>query len=169
MLARLALLFVLVPAAELALLVWLSGKIGVWAELALIVATGFAGAALARYQGAATLRRLRADAAAGRAPADAAVDGVLILLAGALLLTPGLMTDAVGFSLLIPGLRRQMKRRVSNDLKRRVKMSVATFVPPGARPDVVEVEPRSVPPASQTRTGNAPALEDAPPAGDHEP
>ncbi len=67
MLARLALLFVLVPAAELALLVWLSGKIGVWAELALIVATGFAGAALARYQGAATLRRLRADAAAGRA------------------------------------------------------------------------------------------------------
>ncbi|QDT16143.1 FxsA family protein [Alienimonas californiensis] len=141
MLARLALLFVLVPAAELALLYWLAGYIGFWPEIALIVLTGLTGAALAKYQGAATLRRFRADAAAGRMPADAAIDGVLILVAGAFLLTPGLMTDVAGFSLLIPGLRRQIKRGAAAYFKGRVTMSVASFVPPQRRPDVVVVEP----------------------------
>lgn len=155
MLARLALLFVLVPAAELALLYWLAGYIGFWPEIALIVCTGLTGAALAKYQGAATLRRLRADAAAGRMPADAAIDGVLILVAGALLLTPGLMTDVVGFSLLIPGLRRQFKRGAAAYLKGRVTMSVASFVPPERRPDVVVVEPNRLD-EPQPRPGEAP-------------
>ena len=145
MLARLAALFVLVPAVELALLWWLAGYVGFWPEVALIVCTGLAGAALARYQGAATVRRLRADAAAGRVPADAAVDGVLILVAGAFLLTPGLLTDAAGFALLISGLRRAIKRGAGRFLKGRVDVSVASFVPPSARPEVVEVEARRVP------------------------
>ncbi|NNJ24769.1 FxsA family protein [Alienimonas chondri] len=144
MLARLALLFVVVPAVELALLYWLAGYIGVWTEIALIVATGMAGAALAKYQGAATWRRLRADAAAGKMPADAAIDGVLILIAGAFLLTPGLLTDVAGFSLLIPGLRRQIKRLAAGYLRGRVSMSVASFVPPQSRPDVVVVEPNRI-------------------------
>ena len=143
MFARLAALFVLVPAAELALLYWLAGYVGFWPEVALIVCTGFAGAALARYQGAETARRLRADAAAGRVPADAAVDGVLILVAGAFLLTPGLLTDAAGFALLIPGLRRSVKRALVRRFRGRVNVSVAAFVPPGPRPDVFEVEPPS--------------------------
>ena len=138
MFARLAALFVIVPAVELAILYQLAGVVGFWPEVGLIVATGFAGAALARYQGRETVRRLRADAAAGRVPADAAVDGMLILVAGALLLTPGLLTDAAGFSLLIPGLRRTVKRAVGRRFRGRV--SVTTFVPPGARPDVVETE-----------------------------
>ena len=142
MLGRLALLFVLVPAAELALLWWLAGYVGFWPEIALIVCTGLTGAALTRYQGAVALRRLKADAAAGKMPADAAIDGVLILLAGAFLLTPGLLTDAAGFSLLIPGLRRQFKRAAVGYLRGRVNVSVASIVPPGARPDVVEVEAR---------------------------
>ena len=140
MFARLALLFVLVPAVELALLYQLAGVIGFWPEVGLIVLTGLAGAALARYQGRETLRRLRAGMAAGRPPADAAVDGVLILIAGALLLTPGLLTDAAGFSLLIPGLRRGVKRAVAAGLKNRVDVRVASLVPPAARPDVVEAE-----------------------------
>ncbi|MFH5805334.1 FxsA family protein [Alienimonas sp. DA493] len=155
MLARLALLFVLVPAAELALLYWLAGYIGFWPEIALIVFTGLTGAALARYQGAATLRRLRKDAAAGRPPADAAIDGVLILIAGAFLLTPGLMTDVAGFSLLIPGLRRQIKRGAANYLKSRITMSFATFVPPERRPDVVVVEPNRLD-GKQPRPGEEP-------------
>ena len=163
MLARLALLFILVPAAELALLWWLAGYVGFWPEIALIVLTGTVGAALARYQGAATLRRLRADAAAGKMPADAAVDGALILVAGAFLLTPGLMTDAAGFSLLIPGLRRQIKRAATRYLRGRVSVSVASFVPPGARPDVFEVEPGSPSP-----TGGAFVVRNAPPDGDGE-
>jgi UPF0716 protein FxsA len=144
MLGRLALLFILVPAAELALLYWLAGRIGLAAEIALIVATGVAGAALTRYQGAATLRRFRADAAGGRLPADAAIDGVLILVAGAFLLTPGLLTDVAGFSLLVPGLRRGVKKAVSGYLRGRVTMTAADFVPPQARPDVVVVEANRV-------------------------
>ena len=167
MLARLALLFILVPAAELCLLYWLAQYIGLTTELALIVATGITGAALAKYQGAATLRRLRSEAGSGKVPADAAIDGVLILIAGAFLLTPGLMTDAVGFSLLIPGLRRQVKRAAANYFRGRVKMSVASFVPPGARGDVVEVEPNR-PPRSAGETTPGDASDDAPPGGDHE-
>ena len=140
MLARLALLFVLVPAAELALLWWLAGVVGFWSEVGLILVTGLTGAALAKYQGAATLRRLRADAAAGKVPADAALDGVLILVAGAFLLTPGLMTDAAGFALLIPGLRRSVKRAAAKRLRGRVNVSVASFIPPEVRPDVVETD-----------------------------
>ena len=140
MFARLAALFVIVPAVELAILYRLAGVVGFWPEGGLIVLTGLTGAALARHQGRATLRRLRADAAAGKPPADAAVDGVLILVAGALLLTPGLLTDAVGFSLLIPGLRRSVKRRLAASLRGRVSVAVASSIPPGVRPDVVEAE-----------------------------
>ena len=141
MFARLAALFVIVPAVELAILYRLAGVVGFWPEVGLIVATGFVGAALARHQGRATLRRLKTDAAAGRPPADAAVDSVLILVAGALLLTPGLLADAVGFSLLIPGLRRSIKRGVARALKNRVDVRVASVVPPATRPDVFVVEP----------------------------
>lgn len=108
--ARLALLFIVVPLVELALLIEIGRRLGTGATLGLIVATGLLGAYLARRQGLAVLRRVRAELAAGRAPADQLADGAMILVAGALLMTPGILTDAFGFFCLVPAGRKLLKR-----------------------------------------------------------
>ena len=104
--ARLLLLFILVPAVELLLLIEIGRHIGTLPTLGLIVLTGALGAALARHQGLAVLRQVQAETAAGRIPAGALLEGVLILVAGAVLMTPGILTDAFGFLCLIPACRR---------------------------------------------------------------
>ena len=119
MLARLALLFVTVPLAELALLVWVGRQVGLLPTVVLVVVTGIAGAALARWQGLATLARFRAALDAGQLPHRELVDGVLILVAGAVLLTPGLLTDLAGFLLLVPPVRRRVRERVVAAIGRR--------------------------------------------------
>ncbi len=107
---RLLLLFIVVPAVELALLIEVGGRIGTLATLALIVATGVVGATLARSQGLSVLRQVQRDLAEGRLPAGALVDGAIVLVAGALLMTPGILTDALGFLCLLPGFRHLIKR-----------------------------------------------------------
>ncbi len=106
---RLILLFTLVPAVELVLLIEIGGRIGSVATVGLIVATGLVGAALARHQGLRVLAGLRTDLSAGRLPAGPLVDGVIVLVAGALLVTPGVLTDVVGFLCLVPGFRALIK------------------------------------------------------------
>ncbi|MDX1648637.1 MAG: FxsA family protein [Myxococcota bacterium] len=133
----LLLLFVVLPAVELALLIEVGSRIGTAATLALIVATGMLGAALARRQGLAVLRRLQRESAAGRFPADPLVDGVLVLLAAALLVTPGVLTDAFGFACLVPAFRSLVKRALRRRLERAVREGrVAVHVAgmPGAEP-----------------------------------
>ena len=115
---RLLLLFILVPAVELAVLIEIGKRIGTLTTLALIVVTGILGAALARRQGLGVLRAARAEAAAGRLPAASLVDGVIILLAGAVLITPGVLTDIFGFLCLIPISRGWIKTLVWRWLKR---------------------------------------------------
>lgn len=107
---RLALLFVVVPLVELALLVQMGRWIGLWPTVALVFATGVLGAALARAEGMRTLWSLQQDLGEGRLPGRAILDGAAILVGGALLLTPGLLTDVVGFSLLFPPTRRLLQR-----------------------------------------------------------
>ena len=109
---RLLFLFVVLPAVELALLIEVGRLIGTPGTLALIVLTGMFGASLARRQGLAVIRDIQTESAAGRLPAEALVDGAMILVAGALLVTPGVLTDAVGFACLVPGARRIVKRVV---------------------------------------------------------
>jgi len=108
-LLRLTALFVLVPLAELALLVWLGGKVGLLPTVALVVVTGILGASLARQQGLASWRRFQQALAEGRPPHRELLEGLLVLLAGAVLLTPGLLTDLTGFALLTPPLRNVIK------------------------------------------------------------
>jgi UPF0716 protein FxsA len=110
MLFYLFLLFTVVPFVELALLVWLGGQTVWWVPILLVLATGTAGAMLWRWQGLKAIGRIRADMSAGRMPADALVDGLMIFLAGALLITPGVLTDAAGLALLIPPVRSFVKR-----------------------------------------------------------
>ena len=135
---RLLLLFILIPAVELALLIEIGKRIGTLETLALIVVTGVLGAALARHQGLGVLRAARAEAAAGRLPAAALVDGLIILLAGAVLITPGVLTDIFGFLCLIPISRRWIKTLVGRWLLRaaqdgRVRVSVSVSAR-GSRP-----------------------------------
>lgn len=102
-------LFILVPAVELALLIEVGSRIGTLSTLALIVVTGIVGASLARIQGFQVLMRIQSSVNRGELPASSLVDGVIILVAGALLITPGLLTDAFGFLCLVPAFRRSLK------------------------------------------------------------
>jgi UPF0716 protein FxsA len=103
---RLLLLFTVVPLVELLLLIKIGGLIGVVPTIGIVLVTGVLGAWLTKLEGLKTIRGIREDLASGRMPADRLVDGLLILVAGAVLLTPGLLTDAFGFFLLVPPGRR---------------------------------------------------------------
>lgn len=121
MIARLLLLFVLVPIVELAILVQLGRVVGLWPTLALVVVTGVTGAALARAEGLRALVAFRAELARGAVPGRALLDGLSILVGGAFLLTPGLLTDVVGFSLLLPPSRRWIQGRLRRWLEREIR------------------------------------------------
>lgn len=102
----LAMLFIAVPALEIYLLIAVGTEIGALPTLGVIVATGICGAALARHQGLAAMRQLSRALAGGPSIGRAVVEAALVLVAGVLLLTPGFVTDGVGFALLLPPVRR---------------------------------------------------------------
>jgi UPF0716 protein FxsA len=123
MFLRLLLLFTVVPLVELFLLVKLGTVIGIGPTVLIVIFTGVLGAWLARRQGLGVLRKISNDLAEGRLPADALIDGLLIFVAGAVLLTPGLITDALGFFLLIPQGRAVVRRVVAARLEKRTVAS----------------------------------------------
>lgn len=102
-------LLTLVPIAELALLVTLGREVGLVPTLLLCAGTGFLGAWLARWQGWRTWNAAQTALAEGRFPAEQVLDGALLLVGGVVLLTPGLLTDALGFTLLAPPGRSLIK------------------------------------------------------------
>ena len=110
MLLKLFLAFTLVPVAEIYLLIKVGNHMGALNTVALVIATGIAGAYLARLQGMQTMFRVRANLEQGVMPAEAMLDALLIFVAGVVLLTPGFITDALGLLLLIPETRFQFKR-----------------------------------------------------------
>jgi UPF0716 protein FxsA len=116
---KLLLLFTLMPLVEIWILIELGAVIGSWATILLIASTGFIGVFLARSQGFAVLYKMRKDMEAGLVPADQFFDGACILIGGALLITPGLLTDLLGFSLLIPQGRVIFKSAAYRYLNRR--------------------------------------------------
>jgi UPF0716 protein FxsA len=117
-LGKLAVLFVVVPLLELMLLIQVGQVVGLIPTLALVVTTGVTGAWLARLEGLRTLMQLREELSQGKLPGQAIMDGVAILIGAAFLLTPGIITDLVGFSLLLPLTRRALQRRVRQKLER---------------------------------------------------
>jgi UPF0716 protein FxsA len=139
-------LFTAVPIVELALLIRIGRAISVGPTIALVLLTGVVGAALARHQGIRTLGRIQSELAAGKMPTGPMVDGLLILAAGLLLVTPGVLTDGVGFALLIPPVRRLLRRRISNYFARRVTvLHPGPLSPEDGR--FIDVEATEVPPA----------------------
>jgi UPF0716 protein FxsA len=121
LLSRLALLFVGLPLLELFVLVQMGRLVGLWPTIGLVVLTGFAGAALARLEGLRTLWKIRGELARGRLPGHALFDGLAILVGGALLLTPGILTDLLGFSFLLPPTRKLLLGRIRRSLESRLK------------------------------------------------
>lgn len=112
MMARLLLLFTVVPAVELYLLLRIGQWLGAGTTALLILATGSLGAFLAKREGLGVLRRLQAEAMTGLPPGDRIVEGVLVLVGGVLLITPGVLTDLAGFLLIAPWSRRWLAPRV---------------------------------------------------------
>jgi len=123
MFARLLILFTVVPLVELALLIKLGNVIGLWPTIFIVIATGVLGAALARSQGTQVVSAIRAEVAEGRPPTESLINGLLVLVGGVVLLTPGLLTDLLGFSLLIPFTRDWFKKKLQSRLKKYAERS----------------------------------------------
>jgi UPF0716 protein FxsA len=133
-LGRLFLLFALVPILEIALLLEVGRRIGVFPTVLLVVVTAAAGAWLARREGSRTWVAMRREMRSGRMPASGLFQGAAIFAGALLLLTPGLLTDLVGFALLIPVTRtailRRMRRRLEGAVKRgSVRYEVRSWSP----------------------------------------
>ena len=105
-------LFIVIPAAELVLLMMLGVRIGWMPTLGLIVFTGILGATLARQQGLSILRKIQTEMQNGRPPALEMVEGAMVVIGGMVLLTPGIITDGLGFALLVPGIRRSIANKI---------------------------------------------------------
>ena len=100
--------FLVLPLVEMAILIEVGGRIGSWPTIGLVVGTALLGVALLKRQGLATLMRGQARLAAGELPLREVAEGLLLAVAGALLVTPGFVTDGCGFALLAPPLRMRL-------------------------------------------------------------
>lgn len=125
---RWLLLFILiVPALEIGVLIWAGNWMGPWWVILLIILTGVLGAWLAKQQGLETIRKVQQSMSTGQPPQDALLDGACILVGGAVLLTPGFITDAIGFILLIPTTRTPIKRGISKVIMRMMEKGSVTI------------------------------------------
>lgn len=121
--AVLVLLFIVVPIAELAVIIQVGQSVGVLATIGLLIAVSIVGAWMVRFQGWSVFRSAQARLARGEMPSDELIAGMAILFAGALMLTPGFITDALGLALLIPPIRKVLIAFV----RRRYRGRVQTF------------------------------------------
>ncbi|WP_397541656.1 FxsA family protein [Roseovarius salis] len=142
--------FLIVPLIEIALFIQVGGAIGLWPTLGIVVLTAVLGAWLVRAQGAMAIGQLRTSFARLDDPAEPLAHAAMILIAGALLLTPGFFTDAIGFALLMPPVRRA----AFGYLRQRVhvqRFEMGPGHPPNDhrhrhRPDIIEGEYKDLDP-----------------------
>lgn len=114
-------LFLIVPIVEISILIQLSDVIGGWPTILLVVLTAYLGAKMVKQQGLATLAQIQQKSAQGQIPGEELFSGVCILISGVLLLTPGILTDVLGFALLTPAIRKVMV----TELKKRIHLFAA--------------------------------------------
>ncbi|MBM4762535.1 FxsA family protein [Bacillus sp. B15-48] len=119
---------IIVPAVEIAILLWFGQLIGVLPTFLFILLTGLIGAYLAKQQGIVTIRKVQDNMERGIMPGDALLDGVCILIGGTLLLTPGFVTDIIGFLLLIPATRKHMKNWLAQFFRKRMDRRTITII-----------------------------------------
>ena len=139
--ARLLLLFTLLPIVEISLLIPLHNALGGAATFGIICFTALAGTGLTKWQGTAALTRIKETVNAGGLPGEDILDGVLILMAGVTLITPGVLTDAMGLLLLLPFIRRPVRAYVKRrglkwmEDRSRSTVRVQTFTAGVRRPE----------------------------------
>jgi len=138
----LLLAFLVVPLAEIYVLIQVGGVVGALPTIGLVVLTAVVGAALIRIQGFSTLARIQSSVDRGELPAVALLEGAALLIAGALLLTPGFLTDGIGFACLVPPWRQAGARWF---LTRLIERRIQPDEPPGGPP------PGGPPPAGADR------------------
>lgn len=109
-------LFVIIPIIEIAVLMQVGAWLGAWPTIAIVVITAWLGAKNVKQQGIATLQSVQTKMAHGEAPSDEIVAGLLLLVAGVLLVTPGFVTDFFGLSLLVPQFRKALIKAVQSQL-----------------------------------------------------
>lgn len=120
-------LFVVIPIIEIAVLMQVGAWLGAWPTIAIVIITAWLGAKNVKQQGIATLQSVQTKMAQGEAPSDEIVAGLLLLVAGVLLVTPGFVTDFFGLSLLIPQVRQQLIRVVQSQLNSAAMAQNQTF------------------------------------------
>lgn len=113
--------FIGLPVVELALLFKLHGIMGLGPTILLVLLTGVIGASLVRRQGIAILFKIQQEMAAGNLPAPQMIDGIMVLIAGALLITPGLITDTAGFALLVPYVREHIRGWLRKKMEQKLR------------------------------------------------
>ena len=149
MLPLLVVLFITVPILELFVILQIGDLIGVWWTVLLLIADSILGSVLMRSQGRAAWRRFNETLQAGRPPAREVLDGVLIVFGGALLLTPGFVTDVVGLTFLLPPTRAVLRRLLVRRFAGRMVASAAGTRRPPRGYDVeghaTEVDPPRLP------------------------
>ena len=140
--------FVAVPLIEIGVFIEVGGWIGLWPTLAIVIVTAVVGTWLLRMQGLATLARAQDSLARQEFPVNEVFDGLCLLFAGALLLTPGFVTDTVGFLLFVPAIRKMLRKAVWRYLKStgRVTLDMTGTGPMGPDGDVIDGEFRDVTP-----------------------
>lgn len=176
-------LFIAVPLIEIGVFIQVGGLIGLWPTLAIVFITAIAGTALLKQQGLATLRRAQASLDRGEMPLREVFDGACLLFAGALLLTPGFVTDAIGLLLFLPPFRDALRRMIVPALMKRGTLHMQRTRggfhggyqggfgggPHGPRPGPgpggptdIEGEYREVDPASERSPERHPEIEEPP-------
>lgn len=135
MFSKLLALFFLVPLIEVLLLIKIGEWVGFGPTILLVIVTGFIGASLARQQGFKVWSRIQTELQAGRMPAADVIDGLLILIGGIVLLTPGLLTDLCGFALMIP----RVRRRIRILLEKRFQATRRKSRPESRADDVIDI------------------------------
>ncbi len=134
------LLFIIMPIVEIAVLIKVGGAIGGWTTIGIVILTAFVGTFMLRQQGMATLNKAQLRMQQGEMPALQMLEGLLLLIGGVLLLTPGFITDAIGFCTLVPVTRRFLAKKLANNSLSNMNVFVGgasvggTGGNPGARP-----------------------------------
>ena len=113
-------LFIGLPIVELAVLLKVHEVFHFWPTFLLVILTGVLGLTLVKRQGIAIIQKIQQEMARGNVPAPQMIDGVMILVAGALLVTPGLITDTVGFLLLVPFVREQIRIWLKKKIEQKI-------------------------------------------------
>jgi UPF0716 protein FxsA len=110
-------LFIIIPIIEISVLMQVGAVFGLWPTIAIVIFTAWLGAKYVRQQGLSTLNSVQTKMAQGQMPSDEIVTGLMLLVAGVFLVTPGFVTDFFGLSLLIPAVRNTIVNSVKSQLK----------------------------------------------------